>query len=585
MTGVLLIMKRNAEQKNIIKPQFIHRDKILRLYDEIFSRWYTSDKSLQELIISAILVRDSRILLIGPPEAGKTTLVRLLANSIFSEDPNEVIYAKIIGAPEKTLQKVLVTTNIVKLITEGKEEFLVRPIVKARIKFINEINRFSKAVQDALLSLLEEHEIEYGGIKFKTPSFIAFADMNPYRGDIDRALKTRFMASAYIPFTEMKGSLKIIDQMFMRDGEIRDLAETMPKIVSIRELEEIWADVSHVYVPLRISLFANILVWAFRVCKYDKSSIMPGYMRLVCAQCEYSNEICSQITIAPGERAIISAILFSKARAWFYGRDEISYEDIIWSIPWVISHRIELTTSIKAEIPNPWDWSKKSLDNLLKSKWYYLENGEEGIGFWARGLALAVKSLNGKLDTFLLNILEEYYPNLLSSNADDAFNAVKELRKLAFGDDTRGDLVLQQLYMLVREKFASQSRAIVKEIEPKIMKILSSEDANLDDVLNTLNELNNALPEDTEHLAKLLLSKLEEFTIRVSLMMPGMREKIREVLIQFHFNPEELDQLLNSQVKRIQNNYLVAKIAGGFLTIRAKTIEIAQKIREKIEGE
>jgi len=578
-------MKTNSKQYSLTKPSFIHRDKILKLHEEIFSRWYTSDSSLQELIIASILVRDSRVLLIGPPEAGKTTLVRLIANSIFSDDSDEVIYAKIIGAPEKTLQKVLVTTNIVKLITEGKEEFLVRPIVKSRIKFINEINRFSKAVQDALLSLLEEHEIEYGGIKFRTPSFIAFADMNPYRGDIDRALKTRFMVSAYIPFTEMRGSLKIINQMFMHDKEIRDLAETMPKIISIKELEAIWEDVSRVYVPLRISLFANILIWAFRVCKYDKSKIMPGYMRLVCAQCEYSNEICSQIMIAPGERAIISAILFSKARAWFYGRPEISYDDIIWAIPWVISHRIELTTSIKAEIPNPWEWSKQVLDNLLKSKWYFIDNGEVSVGFWARGLALAVKSLDGKLDTFLLNVLEKYYPHLLSRDKDTGFKAIKELRKLAFGDDTRGDLVLQQLYALAKEKYASYSKSIVNKLEPKVMTTLASDNVRLDEVLKLLDELNNALPEDTDRLNKLLLAKLEEFTVRASLMMPGMAEKIKEALLQFNFTPEEITKLLNGQIRSIENSYLTARVSGGFVTIRATTIDIAQRIREKIEGE
>ncbi len=579
-----LIMKMNV-RSHIAKPSFIHRDKILRLRDEIFSRWYTSDDSLKELIIASILVRDSRVLLIGPPEAGKTTLVRLIANSIFSDNPDEVIYAKIIGAPEKTLQKVLVTTNIIKLITEGKEEFLVRPIVKSRIKFINEINRFSKAVQDALLSLLEEHEIEYGGIKFKTPSFIAFADMNPYRGDIDRALKTRFMVSAYIPFVEMKGSLKIISQMFMQQKEIRDLAETMPKILSIKELEAIWDDVSRVFVPLRISLFASILVWAFRVCKYDKSKIMPGYMRLMCAQCEYSNEICSQIIIPPGERAIISALLFSKARAWFHGKNEVDYEDIIWVIPWVVSHRIELTTSIKAEIPNPWEWSKRVLDNLLRSKWYSVEDGELSVGFWAKGLALAVKSLNGKLDTFLLNVLEKYYPELLSEDKESGFRAIKELRKLAFGNGTRGDLVLQQLYILVKEKYASYSQSIVNNLEPKVMNILARDDAHLDDVLKLIEELNNALPEDVDRLNKLLLAKLEEYTVRASLMMPGMLEKIKDILLQFNFPLNDVTKLLNGQIRSIRNSLLRARVSGGFITIRATTIDIAQKIREQIEGE
>ena len=581
---MLSIMHLSDSNACIKDPKFVHREKILKLHDELFSRWYTDDKDLRELIIASLLVRDSKVLLIGPPEAGKTTLVRLIANSIYADSDDEVIYSKIIGAPEKTLQKVLVTTNIIRLITEGKEEFIVRPIVRARIKFINEINRFSKAVQDALLSLLEEKEIEYGGIKFRTPSFIAFADMNPYRGDIDRALKTRFMVSAYIPFVPMTGSIKIIDQMFMQKEEIRDLAETMSQILSIKELESIWQDVSKVHVPLRMSLFANLLIWAFRVCKYDKSKIMPGFMRLACAQCEYANEICSQIAIPPGERAIISALLFSKARAWFHGRKEIGYEDIIWATPWVVAHRIELVTSIKAEIPNPWEWSKNVVRELIRSKWYYVENGEETFGFWVRGLALATLSLNAELDYLLLKVLEEYYPELLTDSRDARFKAVKELRKLAYDEEGRGDLVLQQLYNVVRENFSEYSAKLAKQLEPKVMEIISRDNVTLDEIMDLMNKLSQPLPEDVNHLSELLLTKLEELTIRVSLMMPGIIEKVRDILLTYNFNPNEIVEFLSGHRKALENRFLSAKLAGGFLTIRAWNTEIARDIREKIEG-
>lgn len=567
------------------KPRFIHREKVLKLFDELFSRWYTDDPDLKEVIIASILIRDSKVLLIGPPEGGKTTLVRLIASAIYSDNNEEIIYSKIIGAPEKTLQKVLVSTNITKLITQGIEEFIVRPIVKSRIKFINEINRFSKAVQDALLSLLEEKEIEYGGIKFKTPSFIAFADMNPYRGDIDRALKTRFMVSIYIPFVHMSGSIKILDQMFMQGAEIRDLAETMPQILSINELETIWEDVSLVNVPKHIALFASMMIWAFRACKYDKSKIMPGFLRLACAQCEYANELCSQISIPPGERAVISAILYAKARAWLHARDEITYDDIIWIIPWVVAHRAELVTSIKAEIANPWEWAKNAIKDLIETKWYYRGNGEETFGFWAKGLSLAAYALEIELDDLLKKTLEENYSELLKKSNNTRFKAVKELRKLAFGVDGRGDLVLQQLYKTVRQHYAHYSINIVKSLEPKVMSVFSSDSITLDDILKLLNKLGDALPEDSKKLSEMLLSKLEELTIRVSLMMPGIIERIRETLLSYNFSPEDVVEFLSGQRKSLENQHIRAKISGGFVTIRAWNTHIAKEIREKIEGE
>ncbi|MHA1590687.1 MAG: AAA family ATPase [Candidatus Njordarchaeales archaeon] len=568
-----------------IEPQFINHEKITQFYEELFKRWHTDDQSLKDLFIASILVRDSKVLLIGPPEAGKTTLIRLIAKGLSKKvnSENEIIYAKVIGAPEKTLQKVLVTTNITKLLREGKEEFLVRPIVKARVKFINEINRFSKAVQDALLSLLEEKEIEYGGVKFTTPSYIAYADMNPYRGDIDRALKTRFMLSAYIPLVSLSGSIQITQQIFRTDREIRDIVQTMPEILSIRELEEIWTDVERVRIPTNISLFAHMLIWAFRACKYDKSKIIPGYLRLACAQCEYNNEICSHILIPPGERAIIAALLFAKARAWFYKRKEVSYEDIIWVTPWAVAHRIELVTSIKAEVPNPWEWSKNAVKTLIETKWYSREDGEESFGIWAKGLSLAMLALKEPLDEFLLNVLETHYPKLL--RMENGFEALKELRGLAYGEKAgRGDLVLQELYKLLREKYSEKSKRALKKLEPKVLEIITKEVVELDELLEILNKLNEPLPEDTEKLRDLVLAKLEELTIRVSLMMPGIVERIRDILCKYGFSLPEVTKFLQGQIRTLKNNYLQAKIVGGFLTIRAKNTEIAQEIREQLEG-
>ncbi|MHA1615756.1 MAG: AAA family ATPase [Candidatus Njordarchaeales archaeon] len=570
------------------EPQFIYHDKITQFYSELFKRWYTDDRNLKDLIISSILVRDSKVLLIGPPEAGKTTLIRLIAKGLSKKSNNpsngeEIIYAKVIGAPEKTLQKVLVTTNITKLLREGEEEFIVRPIVKARVKFINEINRFSKAVQDALLSLLEEKEIEYGGIKFTTPSFIAYADMNPYRGEIDRALQTRFMVSAYVPLISLPGSIKVTQQMFQTEKEVRDLVETMPEILSIDELEKIWRDTEKVAIPFTVSLFAHMLLWAFRACKFDKSRIIPGYLRLACAQCEYNNEICSHILIPPGERAIISALLFAKARAWFYKRKRITYDDVIWIMPWVVAHRIELVASIKAEVPNPWEWSKNAVRTLIETKWHSHENGKETFGVWAKGLALASLALGADLDHLLNTVLEMYYPELLRNS--DGFKALKELRSLAYGEkDGRGDLVLQELYKLLKEKYTERSRKMLAEIEPKAIAIASKENVELDEILEILEKLNDPLPEDTEKLRDLVLARLEELTIRISLMMPGVVERVREVLQRYGFSTSEITRFLQGQLRVLKNDYIQAKIIGGFLTIRAKNSEIAQEIREYLEG-
>ncbi|MGQ4892424.1 MAG: AAA family ATPase [Candidatus Njordarchaeia archaeon] len=571
----ILIQKFTEE-----KPKFIYHDKIQQLYKEIFDRWYSDDQELKDILFASILVKDSKILLIGPPEAGKTTLIRLIAKALSKEENGEIIYSKVTGAPEKTLQRVLISTNITKLIKEGKEEFIVRPIVYARIKFINEINRFSKAVQDGLLSLLEEKEVEYGGKIFKTPNYIAFADMNPYRGDIDRALKTRFLVSVYIPFIGLKGTVSVMDQMFYRRREVRDLVQTLEPLLSFKELEEVWDDIKLVQVPPHVALFGTMLLWAFRACIYDKSKIMPGYLRLVCAKCPYANELCSQISEIPGERAMIASILYSKARAWFYGKDTVTYEDMIWVIPWAVAHRIELVPSIKSETQNPWEWSRNAVKHLIETKWYMKEDNVELFGVWAKGLTLALIALGFELDDFLKKVANTFYQKLLKER--DKLKAANLLRKLAYGqEEEKGDLVLQQLYVLVRDSLRPISQGYFLKIKKKAEKILASEDTTLDELLNLINELDNVLYEDALELREKALQRVEDYTIRLSLTTPGMSEKISELLLSEGFSNDDVVRFMNSKRATLSNDELTVTIRGGSIIIRTKILKKADDLRSE----
>lgn len=570
-------------------PQFIHIDKVREYRRELFDRFVCQDLDLQDVIVSSLLVRNSRVLLTGNPEAGKTTLVRLLAKGLSksskaASNSNGPLYAKTTGAPEQTLQKVISTTNVSKLITKGEEEIIVRPIVTAPIKFINEINRFSKAVQDAFLSLLEEGEVEYGGNLFTTPDFICFADMNPYRGKIDLALKTRFMVSLFLPFVDLKGDLEILDEMFFSGKETRDLAETMPAILSIDEVRDIWDDVAKVKVPEHVKAFLSVLFSAFKVCKHDKSAIIPGYLRTICQKCEFSNEICAHLKRIPGERASIAGILFMRARAWLHHRQKATIEDAEWVAPWVLAHRIKLTAAVRSDVTNPWKWCREAVETLIKTKWYYSHQGEENYGNWAKGIALVTFALDWSMLPMFKKIIRQFYPRLTRKDrVDGKFEAIRKLRDLAFGtgEGDRGDLVLKELYKLARTDFEDRSKQIVEELRPKIEHILADENATLEEVLNAFQQLQKTLPEESEHLRKKLRTKLEKLTVRVSLTFPGRTQEAKELLEELNFSEGEIKELLGERRLKIQNENARVRASGEFLVFRAINPNTANKIRKK----
>ncbi|MEX0569490.1 MAG: AAA family ATPase [Candidatus Njordarchaeota archaeon] len=560
--------------------KFVHREKILRLGEEIFERWYCNDRDFRDFILSSILIKNNKVLFVGLPGAGKSTLVRLIAKAIHNDNTEDStpIFGMTIGSPEKTLQKVLVSTNIVKLLTSGEEEIIVRPIVKARIKFINEINRFSKSVQDALLSLLEEGYIEYSGIILRTKSYLCFADMNPFRGDIDRALKARFYASCYVKLPDFSGSKRIIDYIlkYTRSEETYlSIPKTMPKIISINELEEIWKDVQNVEIPEDVRLFGVMILSAFRVCKYNKLELMPGYLRLPCTDCEYSNEICSMIQEPPDERANIALFLYGRARAWLYGRRKVIYDDILWAVPYVLAHRIEIKPLTKSRVSNPWEFLRHIIRNIRETKWI---SGSE-FGVWAKGLALACRILEIKPSEQIEKT------KIINVEKGDKIEILSQLEKLAIGEFGRGDLVVKEIYRYVQDIFGEKIKDKKEILQREVRRLLKDPNLTYSQIEELMQKINSYPAEISKGVKEKISKLIDSFRIIVNLEAPIDIKKIENVLITHGVPSRVVSRLLDkSKAENMEYRTILLQIKkiGKNLIIITETKDLANEIRDSI---
>ncbi|MCR8455346.1 MAG: MoxR family ATPase [Candidatus Korarchaeota archaeon] len=553
-----------------------YRQKIKALYKELFERWITSDESIKSFIIASILIRNNKVLLVGFPGSGKSTLVRLISRAL---SKNKESLGIVIGAPEKTLQKVLVSTNLMKLLTKGEEDIIVRPVVTARIKFINEINRFSKSVQDALLSLLEEGYIEYGGLRFETPDYICFADMNPFRGDIDRALKSRFLGSCYIELPGLRESKSILDRMIESERTYRrfTIVDTMPEVLSFEELEKIWDDVASVTIPEHIKLLGTMILTSLRICKLGKLDLMPSYMRLPCMECEFANEPCSKIQEPPDERALIALFAYARARAWIRGMSKVDVEDILWSVPYVFAHRVELKPLVKSQYRNPWEFFKSYANWLKETK----IGSFEAPGAWLKALALAEHILNSESEE-----LKEIFTKHFGNSNLNYLDCLRELEKMAHGEFGRGDLVINELYKYLEEHVLSYIEQARRAFQLELNEMESRQDLTVDKVEAFIEKIRRAPHNSIRDLEERAYKLLEDFRIIFNLEAINDLSKLQKLILACNVDAEIANSILDKRVVvnfDFSNDLIRIRRLGKNIVIVARTRELAKEIRSAVE--
>jgi len=129
-----------------------------RMRPQILADFIGQDQILSNdgLLVNAIRINNPfSIIFWGPPGTGKTTLARILSNK-FSMDYYEL---SAVASGVKDIRKIL---------DKGKENF---SIGNRTILFIDEIHRFSKTQQDALLHAVEDGSITLIGATTENPSF------------------------------------------------------------------------------------------------------------------------------------------------------------------------------------------------------------------------------------------------------------------------------------------------------------------------------------------------------------------------------------------------------------------------------
>jgi len=278
-------------------------------------------------ILKGILA-NGHILIEDVPGVGKTTLIKALAKSL------SLSYSRIQFTPDLLPSDIIGVSIYSQKTTEF--EYKKGPIF-SNIILADEINRTSPKTQSALLEAMEEKQISEGGITYKLKEpFLVLATENPieYEGtfSLPEAQLDRFMIKVSIGYPYSEAEVDILD--LYRQGN------------PIEELEPVATEDDIIYLQNKV-----------RGIHVERE--LNEYIVKIVNATRHN----SFILLGGSIRASLALQRVAQATALINGRDYIIPEDIIENVMIVLSHRITLTSSARAN-----DYSTQQvISDILRS--------------------------------------------------------------------------------------------------------------------------------------------------------------------------------------------------------------------------
>ena len=269
-----------------------------------------------ELLLAGIL-SDGHILIEGVPGVAKTLTAKLLSKVI------SVGFSRIQFTPDLMPSDVIGTSVFNP--RENIFQFKPGPIF-SNIVLIDEINRAPAKTQSALFEVMEERQITVDGQTFLLPPpFMVVATQNPIEQEgtyhLPEAQLDRFLFKINVRYPSQEQEFRIVSNHHQMRVDSR--FETVQPVLSAARIDELREKVRGLHVEEKLMHFITSIVAATRNHK--------------------------AIYLGASPRASIGILNGAKALAAMQGRDFVTPEDIVYTAPAVLRHRLVLTPEREME--------------------------------------------------------------------------------------------------------------------------------------------------------------------------------------------------------------------------------------------
>lgn len=294
---------------------------VSRLKKNISEYFVGKEDIIENLMIC--LFAGGHILLEGVPGVGKTTLASTLAGSV------ECDFGRIQFTPD-TLPTDVMGTEIFNMKTgefEYREGAIMHQIILA-----DEINRTSPKTQAALLEAMAEGQTTVSGVKHKLPEpFMVIATQNPteFIGtyQLPEAQIDRFMMQLTLSYPDEEEEIRMTQNML--SGK---LTAAVKSVMTAQDILDIKSKVKQVTVKENMIRYAQSIVSATRTE--------------------------SRFVLGASPRAVLTLVRASQAKAFIDERDYVKPDDIKGTAPYVLCHRLNLTSEAKI--------AKENKDDIIR---------------------------------------------------------------------------------------------------------------------------------------------------------------------------------------------------------------------------
>ena len=246
------------------------------------------------------------------PGVGKTTLANALSKSIGCG------FSRIQFTPD-TLPGDVTGSSVYNMKT-GAFEF-IKGAVMSNIVLADEINRTSPKTQASLLEAMEERQVTVDSVTYQLEQpFMVIATQNPvdFLGtyNLPEAQLDRFMMKLSIGYPSAS------EERMMADNFLKGITkEKLFPVVSKEEVVQMQEEVKTVNVSAELNKYIVDMISLTR-----------------------NNEL---LVLGASPRATLALIRASQAAAYVRNRDYVMPDDVQLTAPYVLSHRLALSTEAK----------------------------------------------------------------------------------------------------------------------------------------------------------------------------------------------------------------------------------------------